>query len=93
MPELTSSRLAEEFPGNEWLVADIYDKYRADPGSVDRKWADIFRRMESESADDGAAAPSSSTTPPPASASSSATRSSARGAADAGAGGSASSSP
>ena len=48
MPELTSSRLAEEFPGNEWLVADIYDKYRDDPGSVDRKWADIFRRLEDE---------------------------------------------
>ncbi|WP_425574531.1 multifunctional oxoglutarate decarboxylase/oxoglutarate dehydrogenase thiamine pyrophosphate-binding subunit/dihydrolipoyllysine-residue succinyltransferase subunit [Nesterenkonia halobia] len=98
MPELTSSRLAEEFPGNEWLVADIYDKYRADPGSVDRKWADIFRRMESESADDGAAAPSASTssttstTPPPASASSAA-GSSARGAADDGARGSASPSP
>ena len=49
MPELTSSRLAEEFPGNEWLVADIYDKFRDDPDSVDRKWVDIFRRLESES--------------------------------------------
>ncbi|NDK32317.1 multifunctional oxoglutarate decarboxylase/oxoglutarate dehydrogenase thiamine pyrophosphate-binding subunit/dihydrolipoyllysine-residue succinyltransferase subunit [Nesterenkonia haasae] len=49
MPELTSSRLAEEFPGNEWLVADIYDKYREDPDSVDRKWADIFKNLESES--------------------------------------------
>ncbi|WP_120003371.1 multifunctional oxoglutarate decarboxylase/oxoglutarate dehydrogenase thiamine pyrophosphate-binding subunit/dihydrolipoyllysine-residue succinyltransferase subunit [Nesterenkonia muleiensis] len=49
MPELTSSRLAEEFPGNEWLVADIYDKFRNNPDSVDRKWADIFRRLESES--------------------------------------------
>ncbi|GAA1805320.1 multifunctional oxoglutarate decarboxylase/oxoglutarate dehydrogenase thiamine pyrophosphate-binding subunit/dihydrolipoyllysine-residue succinyltransferase subunit [Nesterenkonia flava] len=49
MPELTSSRLAEEFPGNEWLVADIYDKYKEDPDSVDRKWADIFRKLESDS--------------------------------------------
>jgi multifunctional 2-oxoglutarate metabolism enzyme len=49
VPELTSSRLAEEFPGNEWLVADIYDKFRQDPDSVDRKWADIFRSLESES--------------------------------------------
>ncbi|WP_150463096.1 multifunctional oxoglutarate decarboxylase/oxoglutarate dehydrogenase thiamine pyrophosphate-binding subunit/dihydrolipoyllysine-residue succinyltransferase subunit [Nesterenkonia ebinurensis] len=54
MPELTSSRLAEEFPGNEWLVADIYDKYRQDPGAVDRKWADIFRRLESESSNGAA---------------------------------------
>ncbi|WP_022872345.1 multifunctional oxoglutarate decarboxylase/oxoglutarate dehydrogenase thiamine pyrophosphate-binding subunit/dihydrolipoyllysine-residue succinyltransferase subunit [Nesterenkonia alba] len=48
MPELTSSRLAEEFPGNEWLVADIYEKYRQDPDSVDRKWAKIFAELESE---------------------------------------------
>ena len=48
MPELTSSRLAEEFPGNEWLVADIYDKYKEDPDAVDRKWADIFQRLEGE---------------------------------------------
>lgn len=48
MPELTSSRLAEEFPGNEWLVADIYDQFRDDPASVDRKWVDIFRRLEAE---------------------------------------------
>ena len=63
MPELTSSRLAEEFPGNEWLVADIYDKYRDDPSSVDRKWADIFRRLEGEettsSTDSQASAPAS----------------------------------
>ncbi|GAA1171118.1 multifunctional oxoglutarate decarboxylase/oxoglutarate dehydrogenase thiamine pyrophosphate-binding subunit/dihydrolipoyllysine-residue succinyltransferase subunit [Nesterenkonia xinjiangensis] len=73
MPELTSSRLAEEFPGNEWLVADIYDKYKADPESVDRKWADIFRRLEDESparasetrAGNGAAQQSSSTSSSP----------------------------
>ncbi len=48
MPELTSSRLAEEFPGNEWLVADIYDKFKDDPESVDRKWAEIFRQLEGD---------------------------------------------
>ena len=48
MPELTSSRLAEEFPGNEWLVADIYDKFKDDPDSVDRKWAEIFRQLEGD---------------------------------------------
>ncbi|GAA4830262.1 multifunctional oxoglutarate decarboxylase/oxoglutarate dehydrogenase thiamine pyrophosphate-binding subunit/dihydrolipoyllysine-residue succinyltransferase subunit [Garicola koreensis] len=56
MSELTSSRLAEEFPGNEWLVADIYDKFRVDPDSIDRKWVEIFRRLESE----GSSADSSS---------------------------------
>src|SRR5699024_3984039 len=35
VPELTSAQLSEEFPGNEWLVADIYEKYKADKSSVD----------------------------------------------------------
>ena len=46
MPELTSDRLAQEFPGNERLVAEIYRKYREDSGSVDRQWAQIFARLE-----------------------------------------------
>ncbi|MFC7402782.1 multifunctional oxoglutarate decarboxylase/oxoglutarate dehydrogenase thiamine pyrophosphate-binding subunit/dihydrolipoyllysine-residue succinyltransferase subunit [Citricoccus sp. GCM10030269] len=46
MPELTSDRLSEEFPGNEWLVAEIYDKYKADKSSVDSKWVQIFERLE-----------------------------------------------
>ena len=45
MPELTSDRLAQEFPGNERLVAEIYRKYREDSGSVDRQWAQIFARL------------------------------------------------
>ena len=49
MPELTSAQLSEEFPGNEWLVADIYDKYKADKSSVDPKWAEIFARLEGAS--------------------------------------------
>src|SRR5699024_12713081 len=32
--------------GNEWLVADIYEKYKADKSSVDEKWAEIFARLE-----------------------------------------------
>ena len=51
MPELTSSRLSEEFPGNEWLVAEIYEKYKSDKNSVDKKWWEIFEQLEnSESA-------------------------------------------
>ncbi|MBE1538505.1 multifunctional oxoglutarate decarboxylase/oxoglutarate dehydrogenase thiamine pyrophosphate-binding subunit/dihydrolipoyllysine-residue succinyltransferase subunit [Micrococcus yunnanensis] len=46
MPELTSDRLAQEFPGNERLVAEIYRKYREDSDSVDRQWAQIFARLE-----------------------------------------------
>lgn len=46
MPELTSDRLSQEFPGNEQLVAEIYRKYREDEGAVDRQWAQIFARLE-----------------------------------------------
>lgn len=49
MPELTSDRLSAEFPGNEWLVAEIYDKYKADRSSVDAKWVQIFERLEADS--------------------------------------------
>ena len=48
MPELTSDRLSAEFPGNEWLVAEIYDKYKADKSSVDAKWVEIFERLEAD---------------------------------------------
>ncbi|WBL18662.1 multifunctional oxoglutarate decarboxylase/oxoglutarate dehydrogenase thiamine pyrophosphate-binding subunit/dihydrolipoyllysine-residue succinyltransferase subunit [Citricoccus sp. NR2] len=70
MPELTSAQLSEEFPGNEWLVADIYDKYKADKSSVDPKWAEIFARLEgaSSSTTNGAKpAPSAGTSSPSAS--------------------------
>jgi multifunctional 2-oxoglutarate metabolism enzyme len=48
VPELTSDRLSAEFPGNEWLVAEIYDKYKADKSSVDAKWVQIFERLEAD---------------------------------------------
>ena len=51
MPELTSSRLSEEFPGNEWLVAEIYEKYKSDKNSVDKKWWEIFEQLRGS--DDG----------------------------------------
>ena len=54
MPELTSSRLSEEFPGNEWLVAEIYEKYKSDKNSVDKKWWEIFEQLEGT--DDGVGA-------------------------------------
>ncbi|GAA1663442.1 alpha-ketoglutarate decarboxylase [Citricoccus zhacaiensis] len=59
MPELTSDRLSAEFPGNEWLVAEIYDKYKADKSSVDAKWVQIFERLEADTPA-SAAAPSAS---------------------------------
>uniref|UniRef100_UPI0028BDD581 multifunctional oxoglutarate decarboxylase/oxoglutarate dehydrogenase thiamine pyrophosphate-binding subunit/dihydrolipoyllysine-residue succinyltransferase subunit n=1 Tax=Citricoccus sp. TaxID=1978372 RepID=UPI0028BDD581 len=59
MPELTSDRLSAEFPGNEWLVAEIYDKYKADKSSVDAKWVQIFERLEADTPA-AASAPASS---------------------------------
>ncbi|MFB2571095.1 multifunctional oxoglutarate decarboxylase/oxoglutarate dehydrogenase thiamine pyrophosphate-binding subunit/dihydrolipoyllysine-residue succinyltransferase subunit [Micrococcus sp. IITD107] len=60
MPELTSDQISAEFPGNEWLVADIYDKYRTDRSSVDAQWAAIFERLESGGSKDEGAAPAPS---------------------------------
>src|SRR5688572_29758830 len=56
VPELTSDRLSAEFPGNEWLVAEIYDKYKADKSSVDAKWVQIFERLEATPASAAAGA-------------------------------------
>ena len=30
------------FGANEWLVEDMYERYRTDPGSVDAAWHDFF---------------------------------------------------
>ncbi len=32
-----------DFGSNEWLVEDMYDRFTADPSSVDEKWAAFFR--------------------------------------------------
>ncbi|KNC19589.1 alpha-ketoglutarate decarboxylase [Arthrobacter sp. RIT-PI-e] len=50
MPEQTSHRLPEEFGGNEWLVDELYEQFRKDRHSVDRKWWDLF---DSFAAEDG----------------------------------------
>src|ERR671935_197318 len=31
-----------DFGANEWLVEELYQKYLADPGSVDRAWWSFF---------------------------------------------------
>src|SRR5215471_107466 len=31
-----------DFGANEWLVAELYQRYLADPGSVDRAWWSFF---------------------------------------------------
>ena len=31
-----------DFGANEWLVEDMYERYQADPNSVDESWHDFF---------------------------------------------------
>jgi 2-oxoglutarate decarboxylase len=31
-----------DFGPNEWLVDELYQRYQADPGSVDRAWWNFF---------------------------------------------------
>ncbi|MDJ0316425.1 MULTISPECIES: multifunctional oxoglutarate decarboxylase/oxoglutarate dehydrogenase thiamine pyrophosphate-binding subunit/dihydrolipoyllysine-residue succinyltransferase subunit [Arthrobacter] len=51
MPEQSIHRLPEEFGGNEWLVDELYERYKSDKNSVDTKWWPLF---EGFAADDAA---------------------------------------
>ncbi|MFQ4147260.1 multifunctional oxoglutarate decarboxylase/oxoglutarate dehydrogenase thiamine pyrophosphate-binding subunit/dihydrolipoyllysine-residue succinyltransferase subunit [Arthrobacter sp. LAPM80] len=51
MPEQSIHRLPEEFGGNEWLVDELYERYKCDKNSVDTKWWSLF---EGFAADDAA---------------------------------------
>ncbi len=51
MPEQSIHRLPEEFGGNEWLVDELYERYKNDKNSVDTKWWSLF---EGFAADDAA---------------------------------------
>src|ERR1700722_18115801 len=37
-----SAQQQANFGANEWLVEELYQKYLADPGSVDRAWWSFF---------------------------------------------------
>ncbi|MDX6372671.1 MAG: multifunctional 2-oxoglutarate metabolism enzyme [Nocardioidaceae bacterium] len=48
VPETTPSSpssavVPEEFGANEWLVEEMYDRFQADPSSVDQTWVDYFK--------------------------------------------------
>src|SRR6478735_2942021 len=38
-----SATVPEEFGANEWLVEEMYDRFQADPSSVDQTWVDYFK--------------------------------------------------
>jgi len=63
-----------DFGANEWLVEDMYERYQADPSSVDEAWHDFFKDYRPPTADAGngkaaekprpAATPAEKPTPP-----------------------------
>ena len=55
-----------EFGANEWLVDDMYERYLADPNSVDAAWHDFFADYRQGESGNGAAAPVRTEAPRPA---------------------------
>src|SRR6202795_3663286 len=45
-----------DFGANEWLVEELYQRYLADPGSVDRAWWSFFADYKPVRATDGVTA-------------------------------------
>ena len=41
-PSAPPGHEAADFGANEWLVDELYQRYLADPGSVDRAWWSFF---------------------------------------------------
>ena len=64
MPKQTSHRLPEEFGGNEWLVDELYEQFREDRHSVDKKWWSLFDSFDAEDSA-GGNGKQSATTPGP----------------------------
>ncbi|MDQ3663823.1 MAG: 2-oxo acid dehydrogenase subunit E2, partial [Actinomycetota bacterium] len=42
MPQSRPDNPRSQFGTNEWLVDEMYEQYRRDPGSVDQVWLDFF---------------------------------------------------
>lgn len=53
MPGESIDRLTEEFGGNEWLVDELYEQYRQNRNSVDKKWWPLFATLESNAEPSG----------------------------------------
>ncbi|WP_323958800.1 multifunctional oxoglutarate decarboxylase/oxoglutarate dehydrogenase thiamine pyrophosphate-binding subunit/dihydrolipoyllysine-residue succinyltransferase subunit [Arthrobacter sp. JZ12] len=50
MPQQPNHRLPEEFGGNEWLVDELYEQFRQDRNSVDKRWWSLFESFDADSA-------------------------------------------
>src|ERR1700729_2099318 len=55
-----------DFGPNEWLVDELYQRYLADPGSVDRAWGSFFADYKPARAAEYAAGPVPARPAPPA---------------------------
>jgi multifunctional 2-oxoglutarate metabolism enzyme len=53
VPDQPNHRIPEEFSGNEWLVDELYEEYKKDKNSVDKKWWDIFESFEASDSSNG----------------------------------------
>ena len=53
MPDQPNHRIPEEFSGNEWLVDELYEQFKQDKNSVDKKWWSIFESFDSNSSSNG----------------------------------------
>ncbi|MFF2390765.1 multifunctional oxoglutarate decarboxylase/oxoglutarate dehydrogenase thiamine pyrophosphate-binding subunit/dihydrolipoyllysine-residue succinyltransferase subunit [Agromyces sp. NPDC058104] len=51
-----------EYGANEWLVDEMYEKFLADPDSVDQTWRPVLERRRAQS-EQGASAPTNGTAP------------------------------
>src|SRR5690348_18170587 len=52
-----------DFGPNEWIVEDMYQRYLADPSSVDPAWHDFFADYKPSPADGGPPAPEAKAAP------------------------------
>ncbi|NYE94844.1 2-oxoglutarate dehydrogenase E1 component [Psychromicrobium silvestre] len=64
MPDESLHRLTEEFGGNEWLVDELYEKYRQDKNSVDPKWWPLFGSLDADASNGKHTANDGATTRP-----------------------------
>ncbi|MGW0098535.1 2-oxoglutarate dehydrogenase E1 subunit family protein, partial [Nocardia sp. NPDC003354] len=66
------SSSTSQFGQNQWLVDEMYQKFKQDPSSVDASWheflADYTPEVGTESGNSQAPAPAAAATPPPAAA-------------------------
>src|ERR1700751_1585433 len=60
-----SAQQPADFGANEWLVEELYQRYLADPGSVDRAWWSFFADYQPTLAN-GTAPQAPAPAPPPA---------------------------